>query len=87
MRILEQLTRSLPEVVDHIFQALALHRVTDGVKVNSTLVRAVEEDVEGFLGCSAFLLRAEDEVDPFVQVRRHVLALQCAHVLLDEVFR
>ena len=87
MRVFQQLTRRLTEVVDHVFQALALHRIADRVQIDRALVRAVEEHVERLLGSRPLLFGAEDEVDPLVQVRRHVLALQCAHVLVDEVFR
>ena len=50
-----------------------------------TFIGAVEEDVHGLLGGLALLFVAEDEVDPLVQVRTDVVALQRAPVLVDEV--
>lgn len=66
----------LPKVVDEADGGRLLERVVDVVNVNLALVEQVVEDVDRLDGRRTLLLVAEDEVDPFVEVGRHVIALQ-----------
>lgn len=51
-------------------------RVCDGVQVHGALVRQVMENVESPYGLRSFLLVAEDEIDPLVQLTGHKFTLQ-----------
>lgn len=55
---------------------LALVSIWNGVHVNSALISQVEEDIRSILGSLAALLEAKNEVNPFMQVVRHEVALQ-----------
>lgn len=66
----------MPEVVDEADGGCLLERVVDVVNVNLALVEQVVEDVDRLDGRRTLLLVAEDEVDPFVEVGRHVITLQ-----------
>jgi len=83
----EELHRRLAEAGDLRAQRLALGRVGDALEVDGALVGEVEEDVVRLLRRLPLLLSAKDEVDPQVQVAAHVLRLEGAPVLRDEVVR
>jgi hypothetical protein len=51
VRLLQELTRRLTEIVDHAFQGFPLFGILDGVEVDCTFIGAIVEDVEGF-NCS-----------------------------------
>ena len=68
------LLRRLAELCDLRLEAAALHRVVHRVNVDSAFVGERVEEVVSTLGLLARLLVSEDEVDPLVQVRGHVLA-------------
>ena len=61
--------------------------VVYGVDVHTAGVGEIEEHILSLVRCPAALLEAEDEVDPLVQVSRHVLALQRLPVDSHELLR
>lgn len=67
----------MSKVVNEADGGRLLERVVDVVNVNLTLVEQVVEDVDRLHGWRTLLLVAENEVDPFMEVGRHVIALQC----------
>ena len=85
MRLLEELFGDLAEVVDEADGGVPLEGILDGEDVNVSLVEEVVEDVDGVGGGGALLLPAEDQVDPLVQVGRHVLALKRLPVQIQQV--
>ncbi len=76
VRLPEDLPRNLSEVVDEADHSTASHGVVDRVDVHVPLVEQVVEHVGGGNGGFTTLLVAENQVDPVVQVRRDVFALQ-----------
>lgn len=66
----------LSEVVDEADGGCLFEWVVDVVDVHLTLVEQVVEDVDRLHGRRTLLLVAENQVDPFVEVGRHVVALQ-----------
>jgi len=66
----------LSKVVDEADGGGLLQRVVDVVDVHLALVEQVVEHVDRHLRQRALLLVAEDQVDPLVEVGRHVVALQ-----------
>lgn len=70
------LLRNLPEVVDEAYDGITLERVLYAVYVHVALVKEIVEDIVGVDGRLALLLVAEYEVDPLMQVRAHVVALE-----------
>ena len=67
---------NLAEVVDESDDGRLLQRVFDAVDVDVALVEEIVEHVDGVDGARTLLLVPEDQVDPFVQVRAHIVALQ-----------
>lgn len=65
----------MSKVVNEADGGRLFERVVDVVNVNLTLVEQVVEDVDRLHGRRALLLVAENEVYPFVEVGRHVVAL------------
>ena len=76
VRLAQELCGRLAKVEDLVLEGRALELVLDAVEVDGALVAHVREDVERALGGVAALLVAKDEVDPLVQVRAHVVALE-----------
>ena len=66
----------LSKVVDEADGGRLFERVVDVVDVHLSLVEQVVEDVDRLHGRRTLLLVAKDQVDPFVEVGRHVVALQ-----------
>lgn len=66
----------MSEVVDEADGGRLLERVVDVVDVHLTLVEQVVEDIDRLHGRRTLLLVAENQVDPFVEVGRYVVALQ-----------
>lgn len=66
----------LSKVVDEANGGCFLQWVVDVVDVHLTLVEQVVEDVDCFHGWRTLLLVAKNEVDPFMEVGRHIVALQ-----------
>ena len=66
----------MSEVVDEADGGRLFQRVVDVVDVHLALVEEVVEDVDRLHGRRALLLVAEDQVDPLVEVGRHVVALK-----------
>ena len=81
---LEELAWSLPEFGDLHLEGIALDRVLQLLEVDAALIGKWVEQVEVLQGP---LLVPKDQVDPEVQVVRHVLTLQGCSVLLQKVFR
>lgn len=79
LQLLSDLFGDLSEVVDEANGGSLLERIIDVVDVNLTLVKQVVEDVDCLHSWRTLLLVAENEVDPFMEVGRHVVALQCLH--------
>lgn len=73
---LSDLFGDLSEVVDEADGGRLFERVVDVVDVHLTLVEEVVEDVDRLHSRRALLLVAENQVDPFVEVGRYVVALQ-----------
>lgn len=74
--LLSDLFGDLSEVVDEADGGRLFERVVDVVDVHLTLVEEVVEDVDRLHSRRALLLVAENQVDPFVEVGRYVVALQ-----------
>ena len=76
MRDLEDLFGTLPELVDLALDAHLFYGVLDLLDIDHALVGEGVEEVVGLDGLLPALLVPEDQVDPLVQVVRHVLGLQ-----------
>lgn len=74
--LLSDLFGDLSEVVDEADGGRLFERVVDVVDVHLTLVEEVVEDVDRLHSRRALLLVAKNQVDPFVEVGRYVVALQ-----------
>lgn len=66
----------LSEVVDETDGGRLLEWVVDVVDVHLTLVKQVMENIDCLHGRRALLLVSKNQVDPFVEVGRHIVALQ-----------
>ena len=87
MGLLEELFGNLAEVVDEADGGVFLERVRDAVDVDVALVEEMVKDVDGFEGGLALLFEAEDEVDPFVEMRRDEVTLERLAMGADELAR
>ena len=88
MRNPEQLHRRLPKMRNLQLGSLPECVVlTQFLPIHLVCISQVKEDIMSFLGVRQLLLEAKNEVDPLVQVRAHVLALQRLGVLFDKVGR
>ena len=76
MRPTEYLMRRLPKVMNDPNRSQPLYRIVNIVDILGALVRQVMEDIDCFNGGIAFLLAPEYQIDPVVQVLRHVGALE-----------
>lgn len=74
--LLSDLFGDLSEVVDEADGGRLFERVVDVVDVHLTLIEEVVEDVDRLHSRRALLLVAKNQVDPFVEVGRYVVALQ-----------
>ena len=86
MRFLEQLFGRLSEIVDESDDGVFLQRIFDAVNVHVALVKERMEQIDGLHGGRPLLFAAKDQVDPFVQMLRHVVALLGGPVQSDELF-
>jgi hypothetical protein len=56
------------KIIDHALNGFSLHRVYNGVQVDSAFIAAVVENIEG-LNCRLTPLPpAKDEINPFMDV-------------------
>ena len=76
MRLGKQLHRNLSEIRNLRLHRLAHDRVVDRREVHAALVREVVKQVVHLQRARPALVAPENQVDPVVQVRAHVLALQ-----------
>ena len=84
MRFLEKLFGCLSEIVDESDDGVFLQRIFDAVNVHVILEKEWMEQIDGLHGGRPLLFAAENQVDPFVQVLRHVVAFQGGPVQPDE---
>lgn len=86
MRFSEEQRGALPDVVEGVddLAALLVFLVVSVVGDGVALVRVGMEQIAGFDGGGSALLVAEDEVDPVVEARRDVLALEGLAEFRDE---
>lgn len=82
---LEQLSGRLSEIANHILGGSSHDRISDGIEIERALVRVVHEQIERSLGLDTLLFVAENEIDPFVQVLAHVVALESSPMQVNEM--
>lgn len=87
MRLLEQLFGYLTEVVDESNDGVALERIVDLVYIDGALVEEMMKHIAGVDGRLALLLKAEDEIDPFVEMCRDEVALERHAMHANELAR
>ena len=66
---------NLAEIVDKADSGIPPQRVLNTVDVHVALVEQVMEDVDRLHGRRTLLPETEDEVDPLVEVRAHIVTL------------
>merc|ERR1711862_993796 len=76
MWLFQKLARNLTKVLDHSFQRFSFCRISNCVQVDCTLVTTIVKYVHGFFCWPPFLLETKNQVNPFMQMGRHILALQ-----------
>jgi hypothetical protein len=87
MRSLKKLLGYLSEIVNEAYDRIALEWVVDLVDVHRALVEQVMKHVGRVDSGLSLLLVAEYQVDPLVQVCRHVIGLESGAVGSDKLAR